>query len=1333
MRSLFDINPWEGRQDRAFEELCYQIIVNSFPNNTIIRNGTPDGGVEFYRIFESGDEWGYQCKFTKDFDSMFDQIEKSVKTALDTHPRLTKYFIFHPQDFPDSRTGNFKSARMKWDDKVIRWKEIVSSKNMLVIFHEYGESFILNELTKEKNYGLRNFWFNEREFSNDWFTKHVNEMKANVGPRYSEELNISPPIVETFNFLERSPEVFKHIREEIKEILKNYEICKIRYPNLINKDLESYIDELNNENIKIESLEEFDTFIKISKRLEGVIDKLLTNISKVTASFDYHRFNYEDTERDKKMKMVYVFDTLYLSIRNLEIYIQSDNFKLVDNPFLLITGKAGMGKTHLIFDLILRRLSNNLFSLVFLGQHFINDKIYNNMNSILDISLSLEHLLQTLQSIARTKGRRNLICIDAINESNGNIWKNSLSGLIDRLKKYNEIGIVLTCRSGHEEYVIPDHLNNMLVRKDHQGFYGMGFQAIKKFFIYYNIKFPIIGVSLPFFTNPLYLKLFCQAFKNSSINNMDSKISFQNIIIKYIDNVNKVLFNELDYDPNDNLVKRAINNLIREMVKRRSIFLPYKDAKLIVDEIHKSDRFSSSLFSKIISNDVIAIDFLFSQKERVKIVRFPYEKFGDSLIVEFVLKKFLKTSNPRESFSEESDLYKWLENMDYTRRINIIDMLCISIPELTKYEFFEISPNKYKNYASTTGFLNSIIFRKIESLRNNTSENFNTLWNNEQINPGVLDIILQLSTLPHHPFNILYFHEYLFNMSLADRDYYWTTIISKSFFENENSIERILTWPLDMESELNSESLKLYGITLIWFLTSSNILLRDKATLVMINFFKNNIPILIKIMSLFLSINDMYVLERLFAIAYGCVLITKDDKQIQDLAEFTFNSIYKENPPLNILLRDHCRGIINIVRKKKLNSVIDFEKVFDRKNLSTMPNFDDMIENETRMQNDYNYSSLNSSLGGMGDFARYVLKTNRGSKLNGFDFDNSLARRYIYKRIKDFGWIPEKFKDFDEDYLFYKQNNRANNKIERIGKKYQWIALFELFAILEDNNIEFEDSNKNFRGPWQIYLRNIDPSFPVLFSNRNAYQGRLESFKSIIETYSKNNNWINDKEDISKICDTLFDSQLSEWLILNGNYQIDTEQRDKELFFTIDSFIIAKRESSFFFRNISQIIDEYNLNLLRLSQVYLGEYPDADSYEEYRSNGIIFHDGKIVGFNTTETYVWDTGYIDGPNQYVSVYLPSSSLVKIMNLENYPDELSFKDAEGKTICYDYAYNQNDQKSLFIDKSAITNLIKENNELNLIWIIRVQKYDKITKQHIDHLIKYDFNTNKIIYIL
>ena len=65
------------------------------------------------------------------------------------------------------------------------------------------------------------------------------------------------------------------------------------------------------------------------------------------------------------------------------------------------------------------------------------------------------------------------------------------------------------------------------------------------------------------------------------------------------------------------------------------------------------------------------------------------------------------------------------------------------------------------------------------------------------------------------------------------------------------------------------------------------------------------------------------------------------------------------------------------------------------------------------------------------------------------------------------------FFDFDNE-ISRKNNGWDTKKIERIGKKYQWIALNEILARLSDNynysGYDDTDSITGYRGSWQLYL-----------------------------------------------------------------------------------------------------------------------------------------------------------------------------------------------------------------------------------------------------------------------
>ncbi len=98
-------------------------------------------------------------------------------------------------------------------------------------------------------------------------------------------------------------------------------------------------------------------------------------------------------------------------------------------------------------------------------------------------------------------------------------------------------------------------------------------------------------------------------------------------------------------------------------------------------------------------------------------------------------------------------------------------------------------------------------------------------------------------------------------------------------------------------------------------------------------------------------------------------------------------------------------------------------------------------------------------------------------------FDNELIRRYILARVIDMGWAPERFGYFDDHSVPYQ--GREANKPERIGKKYQWIAYHEILAYISDHYqyrepYRDDGGDRAYEGPWQEYLRNVDPSSLLL-------------------------------------------------------------------------------------------------------------------------------------------------------------------------------------------------------------------------------------------------------------
>ncbi|EJU15112.1 AAA ATPase [Sphingomonas sp. LH128] len=90
------------------------------------------------------------------------------------------------------------------------------------------------------------------------------------------------------------------------------------------------------------------------------------------------------------------------------------------------------------------------------------------------------------------------------------------------------------------------------------------------------------------------------------------------------------------------------------------------------------------------------------------------------------------------------------------------------------------------------------------------------------------------------------------------------------------------------------------------------------------------------------------------------------------------------------------------------------------------------------------------------------------------------ARRWVIKRAHDLGWSEALHGDFDRSV----RSERGSHRIERIGKKYQWLALYELVGRLLDNVEPLPGQAYD-----RLHLRNIDPSLLVTNALDDALDG----------------------------------------------------------------------------------------------------------------------------------------------------------------------------------------------------------------------------------------------------
>ncbi len=147
---------------------------------------------------------------------------------------------------------------------------------------------------------------------------------------------------------------------------------------------------------------------------------------------------------------------------------------------------------------------------------------------------------------------------------------------------------------------------------------------------------------------------------------------------------------------------------------------------------------------------------------------------------------------------------------------------------------------------------------------------------------------------------------------MADRDAWWSTKIHNDW-GSEGPIDRLVDWAREVSPtiDVDEQVVDLSAITLSWFLTSSNRFLRDAATKALISLLDGRFTSVRKLVQRFADVDDPYVLERLYAVAYGVSMRSRNVEDVCSLAQSVFERVFSsEAPPVHILLRKCLKSVL---------------------------------------------------------------------------------------------------------------------------------------------------------------------------------------------------------------------------------------------------------------------------------------------------------------------------------------------------------------------------------------------------------------------------------------
>ena len=1077
--------------------------------------------------------------------------------------------------------------------------------------------------------------------------KRVNRetIKA-AGPRYTPGVDASAPnlhieslasAVESLGLTEQFRSKLKHLEqalrsawklppESINKRLKGKKETPIRLGGILKK-LRS--ERAGKSALTLKQIIQIET--AISSELNGYQQQL-------------HNRQYEINKLPKEERDSSELNRIGAELRDLQPlssalgeiieFIRSDEFKLIEQNRMFIRGSWGTGKTHFLCDVTEKRMKANLPTITVLA-HRLPDDTEPLTGISNEFGMDVNRFLKSLNSLGRRAGGRALILIDGINEADRVAWRRWVVEVAKQVSDYPNIGLVLSCRSPFERQILTSRSEKLYIHQLHLGFDEIEFEAQEAFFKFYKIPNPDVPLMDPEFSNPLFLKILCTTLKDMSpkgkLRQFNSIASGQKgmtkILEDFIIKLGKPIEKKYHLDQNTcwNLMKGNkpsgrddIVGFAVKMAEKVDTFVTREEAFEILGAWTgwTSQPKIRKLLNDLVTEGLLAEDFRWMDKERVEVIRFPFERFGDHIICRHLLEKYIagKTINQiRRSFHADQPL-GMIFQIDRTgeyKMPGLASALMLEFPERVKRipnlspedrELIFFLPKKVRYVPpSVDPFLNGLVWRDRNSFTKQTDRITAVLL--KTYPEKTFEVLVSLATRTGHPYSAKRLVSYLSDLDLPKRDLQWTEFLRSS--SQSSSVYRFMDWVTTPRDSSIAEAEAHNMILLCAMLLTSNYRkLRDKATKCLVVLGEQAPKQLFEETHRMLSFNDPYVGERMLAASYGVLMrkwatATPSFKATaSDFACVLYDTMFKpraKNKTTHILMRDYARGYIELARKLNPKCLgkrpVSKVKAPSPKSASAIPVASKISNRQcARAKIVLGMDFENYTIGG--------LVQDRGN----YDYKHLEYQgvvRQIKWRILNLGYSESLFKEVDDsiNHIHWRRgDSRDEEKIDRYGKKYSWIAYFEVAGLREDSG----KLTDYFDEEGRISDSDIDPSFPsaphTWAPPLNRYFGK--SIKKPVD-------WIftgkpPSYDHLLKMAS--IDGEYGPWVVLDG-YMNEYNQSDKRDVFTHICCLLATPEDINRLRNAFNSADTPgNSNIPRGSSstyAFAGEVPWRRTYGCY--------------------------------------------------------------------------------------------------------------------------------------
>ena len=350
------------------------------------------------------------------------------------------------------------------------------------------------------------------------------------------------------------------------------------------------------------------------------------------------------------------------------------------------------------------------------------------------------------------------------------------------------------------------------------------------------------------------------------------------------------------------------------------------------------------------------------------------------------------------------------------------------------------------------------------------------------------------------------------------------------------------------------------------------------------------------------------------------------------------------------------------------------------------------------------------------------------------EFDTHWARRWVCKRAHDLGWTPERFASIERNGLG--SYGRMDHRIERIGKKYQWIAWRELIARMADNLAYIGEYGERdtpggpkYTGARRVGLRDMDPSLLTLGTYYESFTEWPRTWWVPVQPNFRPMEprerlaWLDSDQDIIKgqsLIEVVDPKTRRQWLVLSTFAQWRShglrdgeKELQRDTWFKLRCLVTRKADLKALVAALkartladSRGPEDIELN----SDFYLGEFPwhpDLANVDEW-TNSTQYRAPPVPVRLTTARFSRESGGYDfSLERTVSLEIPAPWLASAMGLHwangHHP---VYEDAANVARFVDPSIDAPGPTAALVDRDSFLKVL-EREGLAAVWILSGEK--------------------------